>query len=298
MTTAMKWTLLISLIAVAGCQSSAPSDSDQERSGQPETPQLEEKDDSPTTADDETTTGDETTDLVYDPDATEQSSMAQVFTGRTEMTGYLRFSWLYLDEEPELIMRFFADDDTRSRLPEDALADAAEAPPVISLYAERTDDELVRRDEASMRDIIDEDFEAVPDHFLDYRDGHVQQPGTLVVESFRVEIMADRPYFFSRFVSFEPSPMEADPEELGQRLDAQAEAAGPQHSSVYEVSYYFPESGALYTAPDESSDVRTPLDAHQRVVKIRTVDDDWFEVSIDDGDTTGFVPKDAVELVN
>lgn len=75
-------------------------------------------------------------------------------------------------------------------------------------------------------------------------------------------------------------------------------AAGSQHSSVYQVSYYLPEPGALYSAPDDSSDVRTSLDANQRVVKIRTVDDHWLEVSVDDGETTGFVPKDTVELVN
>jgi hypothetical protein len=195
-------------------------------------------------------------------------------------------------------MRFFVDDQGATKLPQGVAGEGA-TPPVISLYRTRNGAELVDLDPAAMRGIIEQDFEHVDPRFHSFQEGHVEQPGTLVMETLFVETMADREYYHGRFVAFEPAPMSGSPETLRKRLAAQANAAGPSHAAAYEETFYLTEPGVLYAKPSDTSDRITELEAHKQLIKVRTVDDDWYEVHVAADETTrGFVRRDAVTAVN
>lgn len=242
--------------------------------------------------------------LVLDEASMEEWGKGKAYRGQVELSGHLRFSWLTVwndvDEyEKKLVMRFFADDAGQEALPVAAVGEPGEYPPVITLYDERDMQQLVDVDTATMQTVIDEDFDDVPKNFETFEEGHVQQAGTLVMEGLLVETMADQPYYFGRFVSFESRASDEDAEALQTRLDAQAYAAGPQHGPAYEEHFYLTEPGVLYTEPDEESDRVADVEAQQLLVKTRTVDAHWYEVSLrSDEETTGFVRRDLLAPVN
>jgi hypothetical protein len=300
----MSLTCIMATLALAGCNSSTGSRKDRNVSDAAPVEDARDRGIAPEAAEaPERAQADEAL-LVLDEALMKEWGKGEAYRGRVELPGYLRFSWLTLWEdvdvyEKELVMRFFVDDAGRGPLPEVAAGDHQEHPPVISLYKGRDRQRLVHFDAAAMQQLIDQDFEYVPQNFQSFEEGHAQQAGTLVMDGLLVETVADRPYFFGRFVSFEPESSEERSEELGTRLDAQANAAGPQHGPAYEESFYLTEPGVLYTEPAEASDRVAELAAQEFLLKIRTIDATWYEASLKrDEETTGFIRRDILAPVN
>ncbi len=312
---------LVFALALVGCKSSstapddvevaqeAPVEKEKEDEDEEEKEEEDEEELEKQADEQEQTEAQEQTGLVLDEKLTDEWEIGDAYRGQVELSGYLRFSWLTSwdsagDVQKQLVMRFFVDEEGQKALPEEALpvgpdGEAVDHPPVISLYVERDGRELSDADIAKMRALIEEDFEHVPENFNTYQEGHAQQAGTLVMEQLLVEKMADQPYFHGRLVSFEPEAMDEDPEKLQERLDAQAYAAGSQQGAVYEEDFFFTEPGVIYAEPDADSDSVAEVDTHQMLTKIRTVDEQWMEVSFEgDEQTSGFVRRDALEPVN
>jgi hypothetical protein len=232
--------------------------------------------------------------LEVDQAATERLGPPQ-YRGALELSGYLRMSWL-VDrsgeaESRELVMRFFPDEASSSVLPGEEVW-------VLSLYrarAEPSGDGFLDFETDALVQLIEDSFEVVPPEFWSHREGHAEQPGWLRARDLAVEVVADRAYHASEFVEFEASRYREDPAEVRERLEAQAERAGPAHAAFFEELYVLAAAGALYAEPSPSAPVLAELPADTPVVKRRTVSDAWLEVSLAfEPHTRGFIQRAAL----
>ena len=202
------------------------------------------------------------------------------YRGPLELSGHLRMSWL-VDrsgeaENRELVMRFFPDEASSSVLPGEEVW-------VLSLYrarAEPSGDGFLDFETDALIELLEDSFEVVPPEFWSHREGHAEQPGWLRARDLVVEVVADRAYHASEFVEFEASRYREDPAEVRERLEAQAERAGPGHGAAFEEHYVLARDDALYAEPAPSAAVLAELPANTLVVKRRTVSDAWLEVSL------------------
>jgi len=240
------------------------------------------------------------TGMRYDAEKS-AGSLNERFSGQASLRGVMQAYWLPVwNEETEendkyLRFRFAPDVDNLSSLPKLHEGGKLIQPVYINLQPPV---ETAKGKEAiafftndAMFEQVKKDFEIIPDNFFRYREGHIEQPGTLLIDHYLSENICDRRSFFAQLLAFAPQKNTFSAATLAERFAAEA---GCGRALPYEEGFSVdaPEDieVALKAAPDEKSETLRLLLAGEAVIKIETVNDLWLKVSLyDQPDVKGYL---------
>jgi len=213
------------------------------------------------------------------------------FTGQASLTGIMQAYWLPVwneeakENDKYLQFRFSPDKDNLLSLPGLYENGKLVQPihiglqPPVEIGEGRSAVVFFTNDE--MFEQVKKDFQNIPDNFFRYREGHIEQPGTLLIDRYLSDKACDRRSFFAQLLAFAPQKNTLPAATLAERFEAET---GCGRAAPYEEGFSVdaPEGVevSLKVAPDENSETLRLLMAGESVTKIETVNDSWLRVRL------------------
>ena len=238
---------------------------------------------------------------------------ARHYRGRVEVEGIMQAYWRPIGRsqdghgfETQLEMRFFLDAEESERLATVVAGDTGDAydrtPRILGFYRDRESESGELRFDGleQLASEVLKHFEDLPDEFLVFREGQVAQRGRLVFRDLSSVIECDAPYSLVRFESFRPEP-EIRPDETAEsRLRERARAAGGCAAEApYDETFAVEGEQPLHVAPDASAASAGVVADGEIVVKLRTIDESWVEVTTyPERETRGFLLQRALSPID
>ncbi len=238
------------------------------------------------------------------------NTFKECFTGQASLTGVMQAYWLPVwNDETEkndkyLQFRFAPDANNLSSLPKLYEDGKLITPVVIDLGPAAETDEgmgaIAFFTNETVFEQIRKDFQTIPDNFFRYREGHIEQTGTVLIDRYLSDKACDRRAFFAQLLAFAPQKSTFAPATLAKRFDAEAGCGGrPPYEETFSVMAPDNAGIALKAGPDEESETLRMLDANEQIVKVDTVNDLWLKVSLfSQPDVQGYLLKSQLSINN
>ncbi|GAA3601408.1 hypothetical protein GCM10023078_31140 [Gibbsiella greigii] len=141
---------------------------------------------------------------------------------------------------------------------------------------------------------LEKHFHNVPKSFTDFKEGHLEQAGSLAVDHLKSVKECDHNYSGATLINFLPTP------QLHFDIDKMEKNAGCE-SYPYIISYSVsPEINELYfkESPNPTAKDTAAIPNGVSLVKIKTINKDWIQAAVYDESKPGLtgVPEGYVEL--
>lgn len=145
---------------------------------------------------------------------------------------------------------------------------------------------------------VKDKFNNIPDEFLRYKEGHVEQRGELTFSHFIVTKDCDANTYSANYVAFTPDNKSTP-------LSQEIKSCG---SYPYQLSYMIKEGQPTIMLKDKPNDDGKKIavaPADKPLIKIKTIDDNWYYVAVYDdskpesmGDVRGYIKSSVLDPMN
>jgi len=232
------------------------------------------------------------------------------FSGQASLRGVMQAYWLPVwNEETEendkyLLFRFAPDADSLSPLPKLYESGTLAEPALIELQPPAKTDAGMGAisffTNEKMFEQVKKDFQSIPDNFFRYREGHIEQNGTLLIDHYASEKACGQRAFFAQLLSFVPQKNTLAAGELAKRFETEAGCgSGAPYDEIFIVNAPEDTEVALKAAPDEGSETVRMLAADEPIVKVETFNERWVKVSLyGQRDVRGYLLKSQLSVEN
>lgn len=147
-------------------------------------------------------------------------------------------------------------------------------------------------------DFIKTTFAVVPDEFLRYKEGHVEQSGLLRLSHFKSFTECDSVIYTADYVDFKP-------QDGGPELSKLSGFCGPYPYQLFYMLKPALEKTTLSDKPDNGGKAIAVVTHEELLVKIKTISPQWYYVAVvddskadDTGDVKGYIRASDVDLSN